>query len=276
MDSLKQKWFSYPGINNSFKKSISFSSNEQKSKVDKLSHRTQKSTSLYIKSFQNRVEEEKINTSYDPKEAIQFNGKEIRNSIRKSLSAVLYATPQAKEKESEYDNKLVPILVTQALSESVGGMLIDKRNKNIEKKRENPVEYDNTLDIFADTIQTNTITILWQGYCYTINMSKQDPVASDIFIQDKKELKCLMEDLEKRFERELWENYHGLIHPVHLFQEIDSSKQVIEHGKWSGLNVRELKRYYDNYGSMMLKIRESRMIEQQRCYLYFSDSNRSG
>jgi hypothetical protein len=72
-----------------------------------------------------------------------------------------------------------------------------------------------------------------------------------------------MREEELCFEKEIWESYRGLIHPLHLFKESDD---VMNRGRWAGLGVSELRRYYDNYGSMMLKIRETRMLEQQQNY----------
>lgn len=285
MESVKQKRFSFAGFSSSLSRSLSFSSGEQKLQEDSnKSKRSQKTKSLYIKSFRKPTEEKTIATSYDEKEAAQSNGKEIRNSIRRSLSAVIYATPQVKGKQGENDNKLVPVLVTPGLSESVGGILIDDSNnlrrqkeQEAEKKpdkKKKAVEYDNTLDIFPDSSECDSITVLWQGYCYTVKTDEKDPVASEILANKEKEVNSLVEDLVKRFDKEIWNSYHGLIHPVHLFQDKDNKEQVIEAGKWNGLSVEELKRYYDNYGSMMLKIRESRMIEQQRYYQCLPDAKK--
>lgn len=274
MDSVKQKRFSFAGFSSTLSRSLLFSSGEQKSQDDsKGSKRAQKSRSLYVKSFQKPVEE-KVAASCNETGAIQFNGKEVRNSIRRSLSAVIYAAPQTNDKQEEKDNKLVPVLVTSNLSESVGGILIDDSNlrkqkegvEGIDKKKKKTVEYDNTLDIFPESSEKGAIVVLWQGYCYTININENDPVASELLHKDKNELKRLTEDLKRKFENEIWQSYHGLIHPLHLFREKDDKEQIIEHGRWNGLSVEELRRYYDNYGSMMLKIRESRMIEQQRHY----------
>ncbi|CAO3700923.1 hypothetical protein G6F70_006458 [Rhizopus microsporus] len=281
MESVKPKRFSFSGFSSSLSRSFSFSSNEQQKQDEshnKSSKRAQKSKSLYIKSF--RKPEERIKTSYDAKEATQSNGKEIRNNIRRSLSAVLYASPQSKDKTGENSNKLVPVLVTPELSESVGGILIDdssskKLQEEIKKtERKKAVEYDNTLDVFVDDTTNDTITILWQGYCYTIKISDKNPVASEIIKQENAEMNDIVKDLKARYERELWYTYHGLIHPLHLFKEKDDNQEILDTGKWHGLSVGELKRYYDNYGSMMLKIRESRMLEQQRHYYCLSDAKK--
>ncbi|KAI9257903.1 hypothetical protein BY458DRAFT_518473 [Sporodiniella umbellata] len=273
MDSVKQKRFSFAGFSSSLSRSLSFSSGEQKVQDEsKNSKRSQKTKSLYVKSFR-KTNEEKAPTNYDEKEANQSNGKEIRNSIRRSLSAVIYAAPQYKEKQGENDNKLVPVLVTSGLSESVGGILIDdsnlKKEKELEeskKKKSKPVEYDNTLDVFSGNDERETLALLWQGYCYTIKINENTPVVSELLNGEEKDLKALAESLKSRFQNDIWESYSGLIHPVHLFEDNGKKEQIVKNGRWNSLTVEELRRYYDNYGSMMLKIRESRMVEQQRHY----------
>ncbi|KAI8876074.1 hypothetical protein K501DRAFT_145324, partial [Backusella circina FSU 941] len=210
------------------------------SPVVRPTKREQKTQSLYIKSFR------KPETTYDKSEAVQQNSKDIRNTIRRSLSAVLYASPHSKTSSSDggsenTSNTLVPVLVTPELSDSVGGIMLETPTKQEEeqeekkKKKKKVVEYDNSMDIMRSD---GKATIVWQGYGYVLNNEQ--------------------EGLEDDFEPEIWEEYRGLIHPLHLFNSMEE--------RWQELSVTELRRYYDNYGSMMLKIRETRMIEQQRQY----------
>ncbi|KAL9560464.1 hypothetical protein PS6_000196 [Mucor atramentarius] len=257
MESVKSKRFSFAGFSNTLSRSLSFGGGQahakqtattttttdntistQQQAETKASRRAQKSKSLYIKSFKK--------TSYDASEAVQSNGKEVRNSIRRSLSAVLYASPHG----GEGDNKLVPILVTPGLSESVGGIMISDKPAATEEKpaaKKKSTEYDNTLEVFESKKKEesdNSVTILWQGYGYNL--------------EDKGD--STLQELEQRFESEVWASYRGLIHPLHLIVDDDESK-------WTNLTVKELRQYYDNYGSMMLKIREARMLKQQKQYI---------
>lgn len=110
------------------------------------------------------------------------------------------------------------------------------------------------------------MTILWQGYGYTVEDNKTE-VASEMLVADN--TKETPQDLEARFEKDVWESYRGLVHPLHLF--LEKTDDVLDRGRWAGLSVTELRRYYDNYGSMMLKIRENRMIKQQQQYHYRPD-----
>lgn len=272
MDSTKSKRFSFAGFSSGLSRSLSFSSGTKVKKEDEVVvakdptveelrkiSRAQKSKSLYVKSFNKKTP----TTQYDTSEAVQSNSKEIRSSIRRSLSAVLYASPHSKDDEKSYSNKLVPVLVTPGLSESLGGILIDDGSKNkminnektIEKstKKKKPVEYDNSLEVVSEDQAT---TIIWQGYGYTIAAEGQEEVASEMITET---------DLESRFEKEVWKSYSGLIHPLHLFQEMNE-EEIVNRGRWAGLSVTELRRYFDNYGSMLLKIREARMLEQQKHY----------
>lgn len=274
MDPTKSKRFSFAGFSSGLSRSLSFSSGTKAKKEDEVVtqidssqeelrkiKRAQKSKSLYVKSFNKKTS----TTQYDTSEAVQSNGKEIRSSIRRSLSAVLYASPHSTSTDDDksYSNKLVPILVTPGLSESLGGILIDDGSKNkimnnektIEKstKKKKPVEYDNSLEV---VLENQATTIIWQGYGYTITTEGQEEVVSEMITET---------DLESRFEKEIWKSYCGLIHPLHLFEEMDGH-EVLNRGRWAGLSVTELRRYFDNYGSMLLKIRESRMMEQQKHY----------
>ncbi|KAK4517099.1 cross-pathway control WD-repeat protein cpc2 [Mucor velutinosus] len=265
MESVKPKRFSFAGFSNSLSRSLSFGGGQAHAKQTatttadnttsppsqpdtKASRRAQKSKSLYIKSFKKvGASEPHIRTSYDASEAVQSNGKEVRNSIRRSLSAVLYASPHG----GEGDNKLVPILVTPGLSESVGGVMISDKPAPTEEKpaaKKKSTEYDNTLEVFESKKKEendNSATILWQGYGY--------------MLADKGE--STLDELEQRFESEVWASYRGLIHPLHLIVVDD------DESKWNNLTVKELRQYYDNYGSMMLKIREARMLKQQKQYI---------
>ncbi|KAL9549305.1 hypothetical protein MBANPS3_005261 [Mucor bainieri] len=246
MESVKPKRFSFAGFSNSLSRSLSFGGGQPHTKQTttattdnttsppsqpetKASRRAQKSKSLYIKSFK------------------KSNGKEVRNSIRRSLSAVLYASPHG----GEGDNKLVPILVTPGLSESVGGVMISDKPAPAEEKpaaKKKSTEYDNTLEVFESKKEEdddNSVTVLWQGYGY--------------MLADKGE--STLQELEQRYESEVWASYRGLIHPLHLVVVDD------DESKWNSLTVKELRQYYDNYGSMMLKIREARMLKQQKQYI---------
>ena len=270
METIKPKRFSFAGFSSGLSRSLSFSNGVKSAKPDektpqpqavdeeqKKLKRAQKSKSLYIKSFNKKTPD---TPTYDVSEAAQTNGKEIRNTIRRSLSAVLYASPHSTMEDGS--NKLVPVLVTPGLSESVGGILIDDgtRNKVTSEKtkeqikpKKKSVEYDNTLIVEEEG---NKTTIIWQAYGYSFTKQDQEEVSSEL----------LMKDLELRFEKEVWESYRGLIHPLHLFEEMSHTEEILNRGRWAGLTVTELRGYYDNYGSMMLKIRENRMREQQEKY----------
>lgn len=247
----KQKRFSFNGFS-SLSRSFSLSSKQPKEQpVNRLgaTKRDQKTQSLYIKSFR------KPETTYDKSEAVQQNSKDIRNTIRRSLSAVLYASPHSSStKTSSSDggnentsNTLVPVLVTPGLSDSVGGIMLEtptqskeeedkeKAKEREKEKKKKVVEYDNSMDIMRSD---GKATVVWQGYGYVLNSEH--------------------EGLEDDFEPEVWDAYRGLIHPLHLFNSMEE--------RWQELSVTELRRYYDNYGSMMLKIREARMTQQQRQY----------
>jgi hypothetical protein len=312
MDSVKtSKRFSFAGFSSGLSRSLSFSNIKPTVKIEAIpivsatattpqqkkeqeetaaeelrkSKRAQKSKSLYIKSFTRKSPSPETATvsKYDASEAKQSNSKEIRSSIRRSLSAVLYASPHSTDDDDakSYSNKLVPVLVTPGLSESVGGILIDDGTKNkikdnqtkveLEKKKKKskkPVEYDNSLEVIA---KDDTTTIIWQGYGYTIKKDEQEEVVSEMILSGKED----EENLEERFEKEIWTSYCGLIHPLHLFKDIsaDKSEEIVNRGRWAGLSVTELRRYYDNYGSMMVKIREARMLEQQTKYQRLSNDD---
>lgn len=309
MDTVRtSKRFSFAGFSSGLSRSLSFSNsssvkkeepivsfktpdtsaatpqqkNKQEAAAEELrkSRRAQKSKSLYIKSFNRKSSTPDetavtVSSKYDASEVKQSNSKEIRNSIRRSLSAVLYASPHVTDDdngEKSYSNKLVPILVTPGLSESVGGILIDDGTKNKikdnqtkaeqeeqkKKSKKPPVEYDNSLEVIT---KEDTTTIIWQGYGYMIKKDgEREEVASEMITEEG--------ELENRFEKEVWSSYCGLIHPLHLFKEPEGEREdiVVKRGRWAGLTVTELRCYYDNYGSMMLKIREARMLEQQKKY----------
>ncbi|KAI8144715.1 hypothetical protein BJV82DRAFT_512741 [Fennellomyces sp. T-0311] len=205
--------------------------------------RREKSQSLYVQSFRH-LTPKKSQTQYDPAEATQANRKEIRSTIRRSLSAVLYATPQKTDSQKSSSSAgLVPVLVTQELSDRHGGMIMSEQKEEEQPKKKQPVEYDNTLDIMPEKDQ---LVIIWQGYGYT--HSAQDVHAAKAKLDDS-------------FEKEVWTEYRGLIHPLHLFQDQN------EDDKWAALSVDELRRYFDNYGSMLLKLRDASMMRQQKQYL---------
>ncbi|KAI7900734.1 uncharacterized protein BX663DRAFT_516319 [Cokeromyces recurvatus] len=237
MESIKPKRFSFA----SFGRAFSFNNNNSVPKqqtstkgdskdYDKEPHhqsrRSQKSKSLYVKSTNKTIQTAEI--------------KDIRRSIRHSLASVLYAAPHSMT--SKEGNMLVPVLVTSELSESLGGVLVANNDKphseeeeeeGQKKKKVQSIEYDHTLEIVYNK---DSMTILWQGYGYTI---------------DEKAI-VDTNNIMSAYEKDRWESYQGLIHPIHLFS-LDIT-----------LNVTELKRYYDNYGSMMLKIREIKMLNQQQ------------
>ncbi|KAI8644517.1 hypothetical protein BD408DRAFT_329106, partial [Parasitella parasitica] len=249
MESVKSKRFSFAGFSSSLSRSLSFGgpAAPHQSADAKATKRAQKSKSLYMKSFKKvDTKEPPIKATYDASEAVQSNSKDVRNSIRRSLSAVIYASPH----KGEGDNKLVPVLVTPDLSESVGGILVNDKPAQEENKttasKADSTEYDNTLEVFYSQKQEEndkSVTILWQGYGYMYD-NKGDST---------------LEELQQRFEKDVWTTYCGLIHPLHLVAD-DNERN------WEDLSVNELRQYYDNYGSMMLKIRESRMLKQQKQY----------
>ncbi|KAI8390135.1 hypothetical protein BD560DRAFT_380021 [Blakeslea trispora] len=284
MDTVKPKRFSFSGFG-SLTRSLSFSSTKSKEEDPglpsppseeelKKSKRAQKSKSLYIKSFR-RSTGDTPKTTFDPSEATQTNSKEVKNAIRRSLSAVLYATPHSS---SENTNKLVPILVTSDLSDSVGGIMMSEPGKSQEevveqkKDKKKAVEYDNTLEVFSNK-QNDAVTILWQGYGYTVQYDRETPEVASEILHKPENVTDTPQYLQSRFEKEVWTSYRGLIHPLHLFKTTQE-EEVVDQGRWAGLSVSELRRYYDNYGSMMLKIRETRMIQQQRQYHCLSDANK--
>ncbi|CEP08115.1 hypothetical protein [Parasitella parasitica] len=265
MESVKSKRFSFAGFSSSLSRSLSFGGvsktesatpQQQPAEDDdaavKPSKRAQKSKSLYIKSFKKvGTKEPPIKTTYDASEAVQSNSKDVRNSIRRSLSAVIYASPHGGEGE----NKLVPILVTPDLSDSVGGILVKDDSggggtvEKEDKAKGNTTEYDNSLDVFYSQKKDEndkSVTILWQGYGYIFDNKREST----------------LEELQQCFEKDVWSTYCGLIHPLHLVVVDDDDAER----KWQNLSVNELRQYYDNYGSMMLKIRESRMLKQQKQY----------
>ncbi|KAI8372864.1 uncharacterized protein BYT42DRAFT_578258 [Radiomyces spectabilis] len=265
MTDVKPKRFSFAGLT-SLSRSFSFSSatkptaapmpsqaqapastpssTTSPSSADELrqSRRAQKSQSLYIKSF--RKKEDKAPSQYDAKEAVQANGKEIRNNIRRSLSAVLYASPHSHSQSSTTSAALVPVLVTADMCDASGGMIIDEPKEETPKPalKKKHVEYDNTLAVMKE--KDGSLTIVWQGYGYSLEKNHAD--LSEM-------------SLNERFENDVWTDYRGLIHPMLLFADMDESV-------WTGLTVSELRRYFDNYGSMMLKIRQTRMLQQQQQY----------
>lgn len=229
----------------------------------KQQRRAQKTQSLYIQSFRHRFSTPSSKptcSQYDPSEVQQTNSKEIRNTIRRSLSAVMYATPQKQREEvttqeknntssSSEPGKLVPILVTEGLFDQHSGMIVSAEPETLPtEKRRVPVEYDNTLDVLDN--KDGTSLIVWQGYGYVIN---------DVH-ENKEEDNNASSSLTASFDKEVWSEYRGLIHPLHLVQEDNDDR-------WKALTVKELKRYYDNYGSMLLKLREACMKRQQTQYL---------
>ncbi|KAI7852673.1 hypothetical protein BDC45DRAFT_513158 [Circinella umbellata] len=261
----------------------------------KRRRRAQKSQSLYLQSFRNLTSNNNksrpTSTQYDPAEVQQANHKEVRSSIRRSLSAVLYATPQSKQQQQSGGSAgLVPVLVTQDLSDRHGGMITSddiekKQEQTVKKKKEKSVEYDNTLDIIADD-KENQLVIIWQGYGYLHSMKKKDKEEGGEEQQQQQEeeqqkeladkdvsLDNTKENLDNRFEKEIWSGYRGLVHPLHLFQDNPEDETETQE-KWAALSVDELRRYFDNYGSMLLKLRDASMKRQQRQYLVMNDKTK--
>ncbi|KAI9032832.1 hypothetical protein CLU79DRAFT_728221 [Phycomyces nitens] len=242
--------------------------------IDRRKLRDKKSQSLFVKSFRTpkgAIKEDKAKTQYDPAEAVQTNSSEVRSSIRRSLSAVVYASPHLNsrhEKNAPRMSGLVPVLVTPEMSDSHGGIVMDDPDKpasepEIKKPKKKTMEYDNTLVLMPDNRDT-ALTIVWQGYGYTIASTAATSLTTHILGSDPwTDRDKTQEALEGRFEGEIWTSYRGLIHPLHLFKPLEDSE---EKGAWEGLSVTELRQYFDNYGSMMLKIREARMAEQQKDY----------
>ncbi|KAG2220129.1 hypothetical protein INT45_006157 [Circinella minor] len=260
----------------------------------KRRRRAQKSQSLYLQSFRNLTSNNNnksrpTSTQYDPAEVQQANHKEVRSSIRRSLSAVLYATPQSKQQQQSGGSAgLVPVLVTQDLSDRHGGMITSddiekKQEQTVKKKKEKSVEYDNTLDIITDS-KDNQLVIIWQGYGYLHSMKKKDKKKEGEEQQQQQQqqkeladndvlLNNTKENLDNRFEKEIWSGYRGLVHPLHLFQDNPENETETQE-KWASLSVDELRRYFDNYGSMLLKLRDASMKRQQRQYLVMNDKTK--
>lgn len=239
----------------------------------KQQRRAQKTQSLYIQSFRHRFSTPSSKptcSQYDPSEVQQSNPKEIRNTIRRSLSAVMYATPQKQREEvatttttqeknntssSSEPGKLVPILVTEGLFDQHSGMIVSAEPETLPtEKRRVPVEYDNTLDVLDN--KDGTSLVVWQGYGYVIK--EEEPKTEDKEEQENDHASS--SSLTWSFDKEVWSEYRGLIHPLHLVQEDNDDR-------WKALTVTELKRYYDNYGSMLLRLREACMKRQQTQYL---------
>ncbi|KAG0167929.1 hypothetical protein DFQ28_002873 [Apophysomyces sp. BC1034] len=265
---------------------------------DRRRRRTHKSQSLYVKSFRHLVgkDDKAANgKTFDASEATQKNSKEIRNTIRRSLSAVVYASPiSSSDPSNTGPGVMVPVLVTPEMSDAHGGLVMDEPQPIEEKpKRKKKVEYDNSLVVMSEEDEEKkkkTMMIVWQGYGYTVDL-EGDVAKGLLGPEEQRTGQTAQESLEKRFEQGIWNDYRGLIHPLHLFEPAeqgnnnnnssssnddddrnnsnnndDSNSSNNDDKRWAGLSVTELRRYYDNYGSMMLKIRESRMVEQQRHY----------
>ncbi|KAF7728543.1 hypothetical protein EC973_005947 [Apophysomyces ossiformis] len=280
----KPKRFSFAGLTRSF----SFSAQTKPTPPpttatatasddeERRKRRTQKSQSLYVKSFRHLVgkEDKSTNRSFDATEATQANSKEIRNSIRRSLSAVVYASPHSTSSPSDPSSTsssapgvMVPVLVTQEMSDAHGGLVMDEprplEEEDGKQNKKKKVEYDNSLEVMPEK-DKKRLMIVWQGYGYHVNLEDENgPVQGLLEPQERAEDTMAQENLKNRFEEGIWTDYRGLIHPLHLFEP---KEQLNDEARWTGLSVSELRRYYDNYGSMMLKIRESRMVQQQRQY----------
>ncbi|KAL1933858.1 hypothetical protein VTP01DRAFT_7948 [Rhizomucor pusillus] len=183
----------------------------------------------------------------------------IRNTIRRSLSAILYAPPQRSSNDEDKSSSgaaasLVPVLVTADVSDKIIADSAERKpepiNANNKQRKAPPVEYDNTLDVVVankDDQQQEQLTLIWQGYGFIC--SRQELVPS----MDKA-------TLMNSYESQVWSEYRGLVHPLHLFEDAADER-------WSALTVSELQKYFNNYGSMLLKLRDASMRRQQQQYI---------
>ncbi|CAO3652511.1 unnamed protein product [Cunninghamella echinulata] len=213
----------------------------------------------------------------------------------------MYATPlpspptSASASPKESQNHLVPVLVTSKVVDEDPSILLSPpslpppppsssssstispttttttTNTPISSSKKPCLEYDNTMIIESlspkkkDDVENekkdNDLLLLWQGYGF-IMPSKITNDDNDNANNDNNDNNTLVLDetsLMASFEKDIWSTYKGLIHPVHLID-------LNENDRWKHLSVMELKRYYDNYGSMMLKQREWR--KEQQCLHY--------
>ncbi|KAI8988014.1 hypothetical protein BDF20DRAFT_853332 [Mycotypha africana] len=100
--------------------------------------------------------------------------------------------------------------------------------------------------------------IVWQGYAFQWKEQQHDNTITPAY-------------MKLHYEKDVWELYKGLIHPLHIFH--DELWTNHPHGKqdeqvevasdiWSQLTVKELRQYFNNYGSLLLKLHESRLQQQ--------------
>lgn len=213
---------------------------------------TTKSKRFSLPSFRKRkeapVQEEKVAATTPTSPTDQFK---IRNTIRRSLSAILYAPPQRNSLDTTNGGgaaSLVPVLVTADVSDKIITESAERKpEQELKKKPKRPVEYDNTLDIIDS--KNDELTLIWQGYGFICSTRQEGLVPS----MDK-------ETLMNLYENQVWSEYRGLVHPLHLFEDATDER-------WSALTVSELQKYYNNYGSMLLKLRDASMRRQQQQYI---------
>ncbi|CAO3599378.1 unnamed protein product [Absidia cylindrospora] len=203
----------------------------------------------------------------------------------------MYANPGSSSTQQDEKSHLVPVLVTPNVADPM--MLMEKKNQAptvsdsppsspslqpVKKQPKRILEYDNTVIIEPLTRNSNDnnsteasnkedVLILWQGYGYTLE--QQPPSlssSSSLSSLPSSPSSPLSSPSESRpsprleaFDKDRWASYQGLIHPLFLF-DLD------EQQCWDSLTVAELRRYYDNYGSMMLKQREWRQQQQTLQY----------
>ncbi|KAI8344265.1 hypothetical protein BC941DRAFT_507833 [Chlamydoabsidia padenii] len=231
--------------------------------------RLEKTQSMYIKPSPTSPPLIPSAASQAPRQSFQeelpkkSHTQHIKKTIRRSLSVIMYANPSSSDENKK--SHLVPVLVTPNVADPM--ILME------EKKKEEPVrktsgpkrilEYDNTVTIEPGK---EDVLILWQGYGYTLGnsatLSGRTSSSSDDSSMPPTPTATGMPSSVPyldSFDQDRWANYKGLIHPLHLF---DLDEDIC----WSALTVTELRRYYDNYGSMMLKQRKWRQQQQTLQY----------
>jgi hypothetical protein len=190
----------------------------------------------------------------------------IKKTIRRSLSVIMYANPASSSADTEKSH-LVPVLVTPNVADPM--ILMEEKKKEppvVKKGPKRILEYDNTIMIEPGK---EDVLILWQGYGYTLENSATSSCRTSSSSSDDSDTMPPTPTTEPpllsgaphldTFDHDRWSTYQGLIHPLHLF-DLDPSIC------WPALTVAELRKYYDNYGSMMLKQREWRQQQQTLQY----------
>ncbi|KAI9302118.1 hypothetical protein BJ944DRAFT_270416 [Cunninghamella echinulata] len=274
----KLKRFSLANLTQKFNNINNNIDNNNNTNTNTNKKRQERTQSLYIKPT--KISEDEL-----PKKS---HTQHIKKTIRRSLSVIMYATPlpspptSASASPKESQNHLVPVLVTSKVVDEDPSMLLSPpplppsstispstttttTNTPLSSSKKPCLEYDNTMIIellspkkkedVEDEKKDDDLLLLWQGYGF-IMPSK---ITSDNDINNNNTLVLDEASLMASFEKDIWSTYKGLIHPVHLID-------LNENDRWKHLSVMELKRYYDNYGSMMLKQREWR--KEQQCLHY--------